>query len=123
MAGIDYLLDIRRSIGPGENAEDVVAMIDILAQARTFEQRRVDQNDFQFAAVIWCVIWQPMKPPTYRSAIVQVRRFYAGVATNFQSQARLRQSFTPRLLEAPDERTAIAQGVEALFNLPTVIER
>jgi hypothetical protein len=120
MAGIDYLSDIRNSIGPGEHEEDVVAMIDILADARAFN-RRPEENDFRFAATIWCVIQRPLKPPQFQSAIIQIRRSYIGIATNVDLQTRLTRSFTQTLLRAPTEQAAIAQGVGALFNLPNAL--
>jgi hypothetical protein len=118
MAGSDYLPDIRRSIGPNESDDDIVSMIDILADERaTFSQRPAEENDFQFSAVIWCVLMQPIKPPAFRSAIIQIRLSFRGVATSYPLQNRLRKSFTKTLLGASTVQASIAQGVNALFIL------
>lgn len=121
MAGNDYLPQIQQSITPGERAEDLVAMIDILAEARTFHRRPVSPDDFQFAAAIWCFLMQPVKPPAYQSGVIEVRRSFIGIATSFQLQNRLQESFSRTLLEAPNAMVAIQQGINSLFNIAVPI--
>jgi hypothetical protein len=115
MAGIDYLSEIRRTVGPDEYPDDVVAMIDILAQARTFGRMLIEEREYQFAATVFCVILRPLKPPQYRSDIVRIRRGFIGIARDPNLQILLRDSFTSVLLRTRDERAAIALGVDALF--------
>jgi hypothetical protein len=123
MAGADYIPQIREMITPGEREEDVVKMIDILADARTHGLRPPGWADFRFSAAIWCAVLRPFKPPAYQSGIARVRLLFRGIATDLDLKACLQRSFTRTLLQVRDERAAIARGVAALFDLPNTNTR
>jgi hypothetical protein len=129
MAGSEYLPDIRISIGPTEQADDIVVMIDILAAARAETRRReqfpilpgregpeIRESDYRFAATIWCIFARPLKPPEYQSGVLEIRESYIGIAKDNVLRRVLRRSFMPALLEAANEGIAINMGVHNLFS-------
>jgi hypothetical protein len=111
--------DSLKSLQSGESEADVVALIDILADARArAANRSVAAADEQYAGKILCVVFDPVKTNTHRDFVHQLRHDLRGVANSEVLQNVFEQSLTQELLTDPDVKDAITRGPDALFHLP-----
>jgi len=96
-----------------ESTEDILTMIEILANARKASPGTEDP--VRFAASIICIILDFTKSPTYRKEAVDFRLTFTGISHSRESQQTFRQSFRPSLLEAPSAEVAIQLGFSRLL--------
>lgn len=116
MSGIRYLREINRRIDPGEEPRDVVVMIDIMANERAkANDIAVSDQDYEFAAVMICIIFDVVKPKAYIERVTAFRQSYRDISESDFLQVRFRESLTPALLHAPTAQQAIQLGFDALF--------
>lgn len=109
--------EIITNLQPGENPQDVAAMIDILAaERRNAVGPREGEDEVSFAAAIICIILKPFKPPDYVQKMAQMRTSFRGISASGRLQSSFRSYFTPALLFAPDAQQAFRQGFDVLFS-------
>jgi len=115
MNGTKFLDEIKRGISFDENVNDVVTMINILADERAkTNNRNIKDEDYGFAASILCIIFQP-KPPKYQEDITILRKQFKGISVNANIQRRFKESMTSDLLKDKPIEDAIKLGIEKLF--------
>jgi hypothetical protein len=105
----DLMPDIVESLALGERADDIEVMIDLLAEARATALSTRHDDEVGIAAKIICIIFDPLKPPTYVREAKRARLRFAGIATD----SRLRRAYVAGLEPAAmvgDLRTVIAMG-------------
>lgn len=115
MGGERYLSKIRDKFKK-EYSEDIVTMIDILANERAeITHAPVSDDDFDFAAGIICVLLDPIKPDEYKGKIQAIRLSLRGISESRRLQVTFRNLLTHNLLTSPDAVEAIQSGYDALF--------
>jgi hypothetical protein len=106
MSARELLPQVEDALSRGEDADDVIAMIQLLANARARARNTFPEEELNWAAKIICIIFDPLKPPSYQRRATQARLEFAGIATD----ARLRQLFAARL-----ERVALIADLNAVI--------
>ena len=118
MSGEDYREAIGKSY-PDEDADDLVFMIETLAQRRANELGiELTDEVYDFAAKVICVILDPLKDDTYRQDIAVARSRFKGVATSPSMAELFSAALTKDLLTASSASSAIAAGVSILIEAP-----
>jgi len=96
-----------------ESTDDILTMIEILANARKGSPGTEDP--VRFAASIICIILDFTKSPAYTKEAVDFRLTFTGISHSRELQQMFRQSFRPILLEAPSAEVAIQFGFSRLL--------
>jgi len=105
----ELLPKIEDALSRGEDVDDVVTMIQLLADARARAKHTFVEEELSWAAKIICIILDPVKPPAYQRIATQARLEFAGIATH----ERLRHLFVERLERVAmigDLRAVVAHG-------------
>ena len=90
---------IRSNLLHAEREEDLSTLVELLADARAEARGRPRQaKDEQFAGTILCPIFDPVKVEAYQESINELRRKFAGIATNGELKRIFRASVSPELL-------------------------
>jgi hypothetical protein len=116
MSGHDYLSYIKKALSQGERPEDIVTMIDIVADTRAEARDTSPERESGPAAKILCILFDPLKPPTYREDIVRVRRQFVGIADDNEMQDRFRSSQTA-VVRFSELAEIFSMPVSALFEV------
>lgn len=115
MDGEKFLEEIKEVISLDENYNDVVTMINVLADERAKSNNRdIRDEDYNFAAGILCVIY-PMKPPKYKEDIIALRKRFKGISILTYRQKQFKESMTGDLLKEQSIEDAVKLNVDELF--------
>lgn len=99
-----------------ENPQDIVMMIEILAEERAKAIGLELSNEiYEFAGIIICVIFAPLKLESYMKEMGEFRSLYRGISESELLQESFRNSITQNLIYAEDANQAIKKGVSNLF--------
>jgi hypothetical protein len=82
MSARDLLPEIRQNARESESLNDIVLMVDTLAQLRAEERRTAADDETTAAGKIFCVIFDLFKTSAYRSYATRIRFALQGIATN-----------------------------------------
>jgi hypothetical protein len=118
MTARELFAQVEGALARGEDADDVVAMIQLLADSRARARRTSPEEELNWAAKIICIIFDPLKPPSYQRTATEARLAFTGIA----GDERLRRLFAGRI-----ERVAMVGDLHAViahgrFLLPTGTE-
>jgi hypothetical protein len=119
MSGSRYLPEIRSHF-PGERADDLLAMIDLLAEARARAGGRPPLDRwYEFAARVLGIASHLFRAAELQEESRQLRVRFAGIASSPPLQEAFIRSFSERLLRADSALEAIEDGLDSLFTLPS----
>ncbi len=116
MEGLMFLPKIHHAKDLDEDAYDILQLISILAYRRAETiGKDVSVLEFEFAADIWCIIFDPIKLFAFSDGVKRLRKTYKGIRTDIWLQEKCRDSFTSELLHAKNTEEAINLSFPALF--------
>lgn len=115
MDGTNFIDEINSSIGPDENPNDIVTMINLLAKERAkANERDIKNEDYKYSAGILCIIY-PHKPFKYKKDIKSYRKRFIGIGTDINLQNLFTESMRSNLLKEQSIKDAVEKGINKLF--------
>src|SRR5687768_11629399 len=95
---------IKKNMLANEDFRDIVTLIDVVALDRARARRESpSRTHFEFAGKVWCVLFDPFKPPHFRNQATARRLGFAGVASSPHLQQEMRKSIKDYLRTVDNE--------------------